>query len=99
MHIYEMIYNADPEEFHSDLYKNNNKESRKHFFNQMLDNTIKALENCKAVCEEGDIYLISMYQDEIAALKQMESAFLETGKAEISSYISMCIAERTVKDF
>lgn len=99
MHIYEMIYRSDPEESSYDFYKNNNKESRKHFFDQMLGDVTKALEDCKAVCEEGDIYLISMYQDEIAALRQMESAFLKTGKAEIDSYISMCIAERTVKDF
>ncbi len=97
MNFFEMIYHSGPEDFKSDFYKNNTKESRRHFFDRMLNNATHELDDPK---QENDVddFLLNMYQEEINKLNQMKDEFITNGRAKFDCYVSLCVAERTLKD-
>lgn len=97
MNFFEMIYFSGPEDFKSDFYKNNTEESRKHFFDRMLSEATQELDDLK---QENDVddFLMNMHQEQIDALNQMKDEFIKNGKARFNCYVSLCVAERTLKD-
>jgi len=99
MTFFEMIYHSGPEDFESDFYKENNKKTRKHFFEQMLKDAKLDLENYKAdtADQDLDIFLLRTYQEHIEALQKMKSEFINKGRADFSSYIGLGVIERTLK--
>lgn len=97
MNFFEMIYHSGPDEFECDFYKNNSSKSRRHFINQMLKDAKQDLANYKHE-EETNEFLLGICQEQIDALNQMKDEFIKDGKARFNSYVSLCVAERTLKD-
>ncbi|MFW1946204.1 hypothetical protein ACG93R_22230 [Acinetobacter guillouiae] len=97
MNFFEMIYHSGPEDFKYDFYKNNNDQSRRHFFDRMLKDAKQDLADYK-LGKDSDKFLLSIYQEQIDALNQMKDEFIKNGKARFNSYVSLCVAERTLKD-
>jgi len=97
MNFFEMIYHSGPDEFECDFYKNNSSKSRRHFINQMLKDAKQDLADYKLE-KDSDKFLLSIYQEQIDALNQMKDEFIKNGKAGFNSYVSLCVAERTLKD-
>lgn len=97
MNFFEMIYHSGPNEFECDFYKNSCIKSRRHFINQRLKDAKQDLENYKLE-EETNEFLLNIYQEQIYALNQMKDEFIKNGKARFNSYVSLCVAERTLKD-
>ncbi|EPF74992.1 hypothetical protein [Acinetobacter rudis] len=98
MVIYEMIYHSGPDDFEVGFYLKNSKKNREHFFEQIMSDVNKSLDDCKARCEDGDL-LLKYLKNDMSALEQMKKQFIDTGKARFDSYVSICVAERTVRDF
>lgn len=99
MNFFEMIYHSGPEDFECDFYKSNTEKSRRHFFNQMLKDAKQDLENYKAdPHDEMDDYLSKSYQESVDVLHRIKDEFIKKGTAKSGSYISFCVAERTIKD-
>ena len=97
MNFFEMIYHSGPDEFECDFYKNNSSKSRRYFINQRLKDAKKDLANYK-LDEEKNEFLLNIYQEQIDGLNQMKDEFIKNGKARFNSYVSLCVAERTLKD-
>ncbi|MCF0263369.1 hypothetical protein KW868_02620 [Acinetobacter guillouiae] len=97
MNFFEMIYHSGPDEFECDFYKNNNDESRRHFFDRMLNDATHELDNLKLENDVDD-FLLSIYQEQIDALNHMKDEFIKNGKARFNCYVSLCVAEKTLKD-
>lgn len=97
MNFFEMIYHSGPDEFECDFYRNNSIKSRRHFINQMLKDAKQDLANYKHE-EETNEFLLGICQEQIDALNQMKEEFIKDGKARFNSYVSLCVAERTLKD-
>lgn len=97
MNFFEMLYHSGPDEFECDFYQINSNKSRRHFINQRLKDAKQDLEDYKLE-EETNEFLLSIYQEQIDALNQMKDEFIKTGRARFNSYVSLCVAERTLKD-
>lgn len=97
MNFFEMIYHSGPDEFECDFYKNNSSKSRRNFINQMLKDAKQDLADYK-LGKDSDKFLLSIYQEQIDALNQMKDEFIKNGKARFNSYVSLCVAERALKD-
>ncbi|KAF1018453.1 MAG: hypothetical protein GAK29_04232 [Acinetobacter bereziniae] len=97
MNFFEMIYHSGPDEFECDFYKKNSNKSRRHFINKRLKDAKQELANCKHE-EETNEFLLHIYQEQIDALNQMKDEFIRNGKARFNCYVSLCVAERTLKD-
>ena len=97
MNFFEMIYHSGPDEFECDFYKNNSSKSRRHFINQRLKDVKQDLADYKQE-EETNEFLLNIYQEQIDALNQMKDEFIKNGKAKFNCYVSLCVAERTIKD-
>lgn len=97
MNFFEMIYHSGPDEFECDFYKNNSSKSRRHFINQRLKDAKQDLADYKQE-EETNEFLLNIYQEQIDALNQMKDEFIKNGKAKFNCYVSLCVAERTIKD-
>ncbi|MDN5491171.1 MAG: hypothetical protein L0G93_04790 [Acinetobacter sp.] len=97
MNFFEMIYDSGPEDFKCDFYKNNSIKSRRHFINQRLKDAKQDLANYKHE-EETNEFLLGIYQEQVDALNQMKDEFITNGRAKFDCYISLCVAERTLKD-
>ncbi|MFW1997275.1 hypothetical protein ACG904_20385 [Acinetobacter guillouiae] len=97
MNFFEMIYHSGPDEFECDFYKNNSNKSRRHFINQRLKDAKQDLADYKHE-EEANEFLLGIYQEQIDALNQMKDEFIANGKARFNCYVSLCVAERTLKD-
>lgn len=97
MNFFEMIYHSGPEDFKYDFYKNNTEESRKLFCDRILKEAKQELDDLK---QENDVndFLLNMYQEEINTLNQMKDEFITNGRAKFDCYVSLCVAERTLKD-
>lgn len=101
MVVYEMVYSSGPEDYKSDFYKNNSKESRKDFFDQMLEDAKRELSSIKQsdyVNAESYNWLTSDFKEKVEALNQMKDEFIKTGQSRFDTYISIGVAERLVKD-
>ncbi|MFE1634720.1 hypothetical protein ACFMJW_17630, partial [Acinetobacter baumannii] len=101
MIIYEMIYHSGPEDYTSDFYKENNEKSRRHFVNQISKDTRQTLSDYLAdpyFNKELDAYVIEAFEEEIEALNHMKVEFIKNGRVNHSSYVSIVVAERLVKD-
>ncbi|WP_258579631.1 hypothetical protein [Acinetobacter baumannii] len=101
MIIYEMIYHSGPEDYTSDFYKENNEKSRRHFVNQISKDIRQTLSDYLAdpnFNNELDAYVINTFEEEIEALNHMKVEFIKNGRVNHSSYVSIVVAERLVKD-
>jgi len=63
----------------------------------MLNDATHELDNLKLENDVND-FLLNMYQEEINALNQMKDEFITNGRAKFDCYVSLCVAERTLKD-
>lgn len=97
MNFFEMIYHSGPDEFECDFYKNNSNKSRRHFINQRLKDAKQDLADYKLENDTNE-FLLNIYQEQIDALNQMKDEFIANGKARFNCYVSLCVAERTLKD-
>ncbi|AMX20189.1 hypothetical protein IEC338SC_3074 [Acinetobacter pittii] len=101
MIIYEMIYHSGPEDYTSDFYKENSEKSRRHFVNQISKDTRQTLSDYLAdpnFNKELYAYVIEAFEEEIETLNHMKVEFIKNGRVNHSSYISIVVAERLVKD-
>ncbi len=101
MKFFEMIYHSGPEDFEVDFYKDNNEKSRRHFFNKLMNDAKQSLKDTKedpSLCIELRNYLLASEQEAIDALANMKDDFIKKGRAHFDSYISLVVAERTIKE-
>jgi len=101
MTFFEMIYHSGPEDFECDFYKENTEKSRRHFFNKLMSDAKQSFKDSKedpSLGIELRNYLLASEQEAIDALLSMKDDFIKKGKALFDSYISLGVAERTVKE-
>ena len=101
MNFFEMIYHSGPEDFEVDFYKGNTEKSRRHFFNKLMNDAKQSLKDTKedpSLGIELRNYLLASEQEAIDALVSMKDDFIKNGRAHFDSYISLGVAERTIKE-
>lgn len=101
MNFFEMIYYSGPEDFNSDFYKNNTEESRKDFFDQMLERAKREIDKINEsdyVSAESCEWFTAHLKEKVDALNQMRDEFITNGQARFDSYVSLWVGERTLKD-
>ncbi|ENX06530.1 hypothetical protein [Acinetobacter courvalinii] len=101
MNFFEMIYHSGPEDFECDFYKENTEKSRRHFFNKLMNDAKQSLKDSKqdpSLGIELRNYLLASDDEAINALASMKEDFIKKGRAHFDRYISLGVAERTIKE-
>ncbi len=101
MKFFEMIYHSGPEDFEVNFYKENTEKTRRHFFNKLMNEAKQSLKDTKEDLSFGvelRNYLLTSDQEAIDALANMKDDFIKKGRAHFDSYISLGVAERTIKE-
>lgn len=101
MIFFEMVYYSGPEDSKTDFYRNNTEESRKDFFDQMLEGAkreVNKINERDYVSAESCQWFTAHLKEEVDALNHMKDEFITNARAKFDTYVSLYVVERTFKD-